>query len=500
MLKTPAAVAALMAMTLAMPAAGQVANDDDTLALASILDNNSFDRAQLMIANQVQYWQPVFDTLLVRDPDGSVAVNMASSYAYNDDNTILSLTLREGITFTDGEPFNAEAVRANLEYLRDGNGQNSYMAAPIEEIEIVSEHELRLHLSEPDPSLVVNLTWVGGAMASPASLGAEGAANTPVGSGAYVYDAGASVSGRQYVYVRNPDYWNPDAYPFGRISITPINDLVARLNALKSGQVDGGLGEAGTVADAEANRLETHPNSVDWLGLTLADRGGKLAPPLADLRVRQAINMAFDADAILEFYDRGYGRVSDQIFPPTSGAYLEDLDAVYDYDPEAARTLLAEAGYGDGITIAMPALASYANLNPIIEQQLAAIGVTVDWATIAPNGTIPELRSGRYPVFLLQFGYQNDWSEMTKFLLPTSPWNPVGYEDADMLAMLEAAQYATGEDQMAQFQAINRYLVENAWFAPWYSRQTIYHTNTTVDVAVQTGNVVPFIRNYSRQE
>ncbi|AEQ51264.1 ABC transporter substrate-binding protein [Pelagibacterium halotolerans] len=500
MRKTLIALAAVLAASVAMPAAAQIANDDDTLALAGLLDNNSFDRAQLMIANQIQYWQPVFDTLLVQAPDGSIEPNLATEYSYNESNSVLSLTLREGISFTDGTPFDAEAVKANLEYLAIGGGQNSFMAQSISQIEIVSPTEVTLHLGEPDPSLLQNLSSVGGAMASPANLGVEGSANNPIGSGPYIYDEAASVGGRQYVYNRNPDYWNADQYPFERVTITPINDLVARLNAIKSGQVDAGAGEASTVADAQANNLDTHANPVNWMGLTIADRGGEIVPALADVRVRQAINMAFDSAAILEFLQLGYGRLTDQIFPDTAASYRQELDAVYDYDPEGARALIAEAGYPDGFTVNMPELSGFANLNPVVAQQLAEIGITVEWTTIAPNATIPELRSGRYPIFLLPFGYQGDWAELTKFALPGSPWNPVGYEDPELLAMIEEAQYAVGDAQDAKYQEINTYLVDNAWFAPWYRPDQIYHTNGAVDVAVQAGNAVPFIRNYTRQQ
>ncbi|WFE76604.1 hypothetical protein [Roseinatronobacter sp. S2] len=114
--------------------------------------------------------------------------------------------------------------------------------------------------------------------------------------------------------------------------------------------------------------------------------------------------------------------------------------------------------------------------------------------------TIPELRSGRYPIFILPFGYQGDWAEMNKFAHPDSPWNPVGYEDTELLGLVDKVQYAAADDQPAIYQEINTYLVENAWVAPWYRPDNIYHTNSSVDVQPQSGNVVPFLRNYARQQ
>ncbi|UYO01419.1 MAG: peptide ABC transporter substrate-binding protein [Devosia sp.] len=481
-------------------AMAQVANDADTLALAAVIDNNSFDRAQLQIGNIMQFWSPVFDTLLVREANGDINPNLATEFTYNADNSVLTLVLREGVNFTDGTPVDGEAVKANIEYLKNGGGQNSFMVAAVSEVEVVSATEVKLHLSEPDPALLQNLAVVGGAMASPATLGVEGSAGNPVGSGPYTYDAANSRIGQQYVYVRNPDYWNAEAFDFERITITPINDQVARLNALKSGQIDAGMSEARAVADAEANGLVVNRVDVDWFGLTIADREGKITPALADPRVRQALNMAFDGKSILEFVELGFGKLSDQIFPETSEGYVAELNDRYPFDPEGAKALLAEAGYPDGFELLMPETNGFAAFYPIIEKYLKDIGITVKWEKVAPNATITELRSGKYPAFLFQFGYQGTWSEFRKFGYPESPWNPSKVADQGLLELLDKAQYATGEAQTALFQDVNRYMVENAFFAPMYRRDTIYLTNKEVAVDLQTTNVVPPIRNYSKAE
>lgn len=497
-------MSAMLAAALMVGAApsvlAQVANDADTLALAATLDNNSFDRAQLMIGNQLQFWSPVFDTLLVREANGELAPNLATEWSYNADASVLNLKLREGVSFTDGTPFNADAVKANIEYLKNGAGQNSFMAAPISQVEIISDYEVNLHLGEPDPSLLQNLAVVGGAMASPATLGVEGSANHPIGSGPYIFDAENSSIGRQYVYNRNADYWNAEAFPFERVTITPISDGVARLNALKSGQIDAGMSDARAVADAQANGLTVNRIDVDWFGLIIADREGKITPALADLRVRKALNMAFDAKSILEYVELGYGRLSDQIFPATSQAYVEELDEVYPFDPEAAKALLAEAGYPDGFVLFMPETNGFTAFHPIIEKFLNDIGITVKWEKVAPNATITELRSGRFPAYVFQFGYQGEWSEYRKFGFPDSPWNTSKVADPVFLEKLDETLYATGDAQNQLYKDLNRYMVENAFYAPMYRRDTIYLTNKEVSVDLQSTNVVSPIRNYAKAE
>ncbi|MFM9745951.1 ABC transporter substrate-binding protein, partial [Streptomyces brasiliscabiei] len=80
----------------------------------------------------------VYDTLLVLDPEAQLKPYLATDWSYNADNTVLTLTLREGVTFTDGTPFDADAVKTNLEYLKNGTGQNTYMAKSIDTIEVAS--------------------------------------------------------------------------------------------------------------------------------------------------------------------------------------------------------------------------------------------------------------------------------------------------------------------------------------------------------------------------
>src|SRR5207249_3392144 len=93
---------------------------------------------------------------------------------------------------------------------------------------------------------------------------------------------------------------------------------------------------------------------LDWAGLLLLDRSGKINPALKDVRVRQAINYAFDKQALLKALQKGYATPSTQIFPPRSPGYDTSLDSKYDYNPTKAKQLLSDAGFANGFTLAMP--------------------------------------------------------------------------------------------------------------------------------------------------
>lgn len=502
-----AAAAALLAASLAIAGCGGPNESESeatesstggTLTIGAVFDNNSFDRAALEIGNRVQYWMPVYDTLLVLDEEALPQPNVATDWSYNEDATVLTLTLREGLTFTDGATVDAEAVKANLEYLAAGTGQNAYMAKSIAEYEVVSPTEIKLHLSAPDPGLIGYLCVVGGALASPASLTADDAsATTPVGSGPYTLDTTATTPGTQYTYVRNPDYWNADAYPYDTLVVKPMPDNTARLNALKTGQVDVGQVEAKSVAEAEQSGLSIARIPVDWQGLFIADRAGSMVPALADLRVRQAINYVFDKEAILQNLQLGEGEVTGQPFNPRSAAYVGDLDGAYGYDVERATELMAEAGYPDGFDVSMPDLANFPQVAPIIEQQLGQIGITVTWTKVAADASIAEILSGKFPMFFFSLGSQGPWQDMRKFAFTESPWNTAHVDDPEMTALLDAAQTSQGAEQESAFQDVNEYMSENAWFAPWYRVNILIAHAADVDVTIQPWNAAPWISGFA---
>ncbi len=468
-----------------------------TLTIASVVDNNTFDRKGLTIGNHLQYWMPVYDTLLVLSPDGELEPNMATEWSYNADNTVLTLKLKDGITFTDGEPFNAEAVKANIEYLRDGGGPFANYVASVENVVPVDDLTVELHLSTPDPALLYGLAVVGGAMASPAAIAAGTLATSPVGSGAYTLDEGATTPGTEYVYQRNPDYWNPDAYAYDTIVIKPILDLQARLNAIQSGQADTGLLAVSNADAAEDAGLQIDTTPIDWQGLVIADREGKVVPALGDARVRQAINMAFDKDAIVDKVIAGRGSPTSQVFGPKSEAYVPELEDTYTYDVDAAKALMEEAGYGDGFEITMPETTINTAMNPIVVQQLGQIGIKVNYETVPPDSVLQRFLAGDFPLYFMSLGSQSAGEDINKFFTPTSPWNTSKAEDPELTALVEAAASATpGEEQAAAFQAVNQWVVDNAWFAPIYRVDTIIASDPSVDVTPNAFYVVPFPRDY----
>ena len=475
---------------------GSAGGGSSTLTLATAVDINSFAPADSRDAHYVQFYQPVYDSLLQLDPQGEYQPMLATAWEYDDTSTVLHLELRDGVTFTDGAAFDGEAVKANLLAVRDGTGTSSAAFAGITDVVVGSPTSVDVHLAAPDPGLVRQLALPGGMMASPASLGTDQLKTVPVGSGPYVYDEGSSTQGSQYTFTRNPDHWNADAFPYDTIVLKPITDATARLNAIRSGQVDGGTGDALNAAQAEAAGLTvTQSPGPGFQGLFLFDREGRISAPLGDVRVRQALNHAVDPDAILQTLYDGAGTVTGQVFNPKSAVWDDGLNGAYPYDPDKARDLLSQAGYGDGFDLDIPEPV-YANLSPLLGQQLAAVGVTVNFVPV-PQATVnDEYLSGKYPVVWYQLQSSDPWQGVNFWGSTAAPWNPLHVEDPRITAQIAVVQAARGDEQTDAYQELAQLYIDEAWFVPAYFPDAVYFSNADVSVEPQALQIVPSIYNY----
>lgn len=236
-----------------------------------------------------------------------------------------------------------------------------------------------VEIASKDPNGLVPLFLCGnvGTIAAPAQLKAANVDTTPIGAGPYTYDAANSTSGSTYTVVKNPKYYDQSQYPYDKIVFKVMTDVTARLNALQTGQVNAAALNGPTAKAAEGAGLTLLRTLTSWNGIIIADRLGKVIPALGNVKVRQAINMAFDRAAMVTATLQGEGVVSNQIFPPESEAYRSDLKDVYPYDIDKAKALMAEAGFADGFTCDIPLVEGFTPFNAIVISQLKKLNITV---------------------------------------------------------------------------------------------------------------------------
>jgi peptide/nickel transport system substrate-binding protein len=466
-----------------------------TVVLGQIIAPSTFDVTQAEWGNRALYYQAVYDTLLLIKADGAIEPYLAKDFTYNEDNTVLTLSIRPDVTFTDGTKLTADVVAQNLQRFKDGGGPYAGDLANVGSIEATDESTVVLTLTAPDPALLAYLGREAGLIASPAMFDAEDADTNPIGSGPYILDLDASVTGTSYTFTKNPDYWNPDALHYDTVKMSVLSDPTAAVNAIKAGEVDAArLADNNNLEEIEAAGWALNPNELDFQGLLLLDRAGTQNPALADVRVRQAINYALDRDGLLEALQHGNGTVTTQVFKASSQAYDPELDSAYPYDTAKAKELLAEAGYADGLTIEMPSTVVLgATSFTLIEQQLADVGITVTYTDTAPENYIADLVAPKYPAVFMSLEQNPDWQLIQFMISPTATFNPFKYGDDTSNQLISEIQVGDEATQAAKALELNKYIVDQAWFAPFYRVTSGYATDPETAVTVMPTNAVPSI-------
>lgn len=494
-----AAVCSALALTSCSGNAEGSPSSGGSLTLGSTFAPATFDPAGGDWGNRAPYYQAVYDTLLLATSEGKIEPFLAKSWEYSPDNTVLTLSLRDDVTFTDGTKLTAAVVKQNLERFKTGTSPNAGYLSGVTTIAASNETTVVLTLKAPDPALLNYLTRDAGLVASAKAMeNAKELATHPVGSGPYVLDTAATVTGTSYVYTKNPHYWNPALQHYDKLTINLLADPTAALNALKAGEINATkLANNNNLDEVQRAGWSIQSNEIDFQGILLLDRGGKISAPLADVRVRQAINYAFDREALLKALQSGKGTVTTQVFNKNSAAFDKDLNNRYQYNPAKAKELMAAAGYANGFTLQMPTTAAFgATTYTLLAQQLGDIGIKVQF-TDAGQNHVADILAPKYPAAYMSLETSPDWQLIQFMLAPGAPWNPFHYADPkvdELIAKIRTADVST-RGQLAK--ELNTYIVDQAWFAPLYRKQVSVATDAHTTVKLMPTNVYPAIYDFA---
>jgi peptide/nickel transport system substrate-binding protein len=496
-----AAALALAAFALSACSGGSTGSGgggaSSTLVLGAIVAPTTFDASGSEWGNRSVYYQAVYDTLLLATPKGTIEPWLATKWAYNADNTVLTLTIRDDVTFSDKSKLSADVVKKNLERFKTGKSPDAGYFSNIKTVAAPDATTVVITLAAPDPALLNYLTRDPGLIQSANAFNSPDLATKPVGSGPYLLDTGKTVTGTSYVFTKNPDYWNKDVQHYKEIKVNVLADATAALNAIKAGEANSvKLASNDNLDQVQAAGWKVNSNELDFQGLLLLDRAGKTNKALGDVRVRQAINYAFDRKALLKALQTDHGTVTEQVFPPTSKAYDKSLDSRYPYDPAKAKSLLAAAGYSKGLTLAMPSSTVLgATTYTLLTQQLADVGITAK-NTDAGNNFIADLLAPKYPASFMALEQNPDWQLIQFMIAPTAVFNPFHFDDPKVDAYIKQIQLGDAATQAKVAGELNKYIVEQAWFAPWYRVQGSVVTDPKTTVEMVPTNAFPAIYDF----
>ena len=332
----------------------------------------------------------IMDGLFGFDMEMNVVNMLATGYEANDSATEFIIPLREGVSFTDGTAWNAEAAKANLDRMADqslGLKRNGLFAM-IDTTEIVDEYTVKVNLKYSFGAFINTLAHPAGAMISPVQIaaGKGTCASDPVGTGQYKFVEWRP--GEYWKLELNEDWWGyraelnggtPFVDPkagFSSITFKPVTEAATRVAMIQSGDADYIYPvptESYQVLAADPNINAYGDESIIMYYAYLNTQ----KEALSDVRVRQALNYAIDKNAYVAVVQNGLATVATSYMSPAVQFYVEQ--PAYEYNIEKAKELLAEAGYGDGLTLKVLTTNSSLMLKfaEFTQQQLAMVGITL---------------------------------------------------------------------------------------------------------------------------
>ncbi|MEX2099802.1 MAG: ABC transporter substrate-binding protein [Acidimicrobiia bacterium] len=464
------ASAALLAISpVGSAGAAQSGSDPTAVLKMSAIVGPSQDPIRATQTCEITTLNTIYDKLFAIGKDGAIEPRLATSYEVRPDN-VVRLDLRTGVKFQDNTPFDADAVKFNLDRaMTDPASTIKGFLSSVESVTVVNPTTVDIKMKTPSAgNLLVSLTDRAGMMASPTAVKAAGSSvafsAAPVGSGMYKVEG--TWTARQKLSVRAWDgYWDKSAAKLGGIDFMDVV-LGSRANAVATGDVD----VAGLDSVAVANTLKGNED-VELITSTSPQYRlfilNETLPPLDNLKVRQAISYAIDRDAIATILTLGVSKAAYQQFPPGNPAYVKALDKMYPYNPTLAKKMLAEAGFPNGFTLQAAVGAqspTYIQVGEVIQQQLKAVGIDmqfslIDQATAFANIVI----RGQWQAS--PFGGIVSADPSTDFanhFLTGGSINAGGNEAPGVRALMEEAGASTDAKERAKlYKKANRLVVEN---------------------------------------
>lgn len=471
---------------------------NSTFVFASSADPSGLDPAFANDGETFRISRNIFEGLIGVEPGtADPAPLLAETWETTEDGLSTTFNLKADVTFHDGTPFNAEAVCTNFErwYNWEGiaateslsyyygalyGGYSGDENALYESCTADDELTATVTLTRPFSGFIASLSLPAFAMQSPTAMeeyGADEVGGTeeaptyseyaeghPVGTGPFTFDTWSP--GESVVLQAYPDYWGEQGQ-VQEVVFRVIDDPTARRQALEAGDIDGYdlVSPADTAALEQAgfNVMQRDPFTILYLAFN------QQVEELQDPLVREAISHAIDRDALVTQVLPEGTETATQFIPPVVNGYNEDV-TTYDYDPERARELLAEAGYEDGleltfnypVNVSRPYMPNPEEIFVALSGQLEEVGITVNPVSNEWVDYLDLIQgSADHGIHLL--GWTGDYNDTDNFVgvFFGSQGNEWGFDNPELFqALAEARQIPDMEEAGARYQEINEQIAQ----------------------------------------
>ncbi|MDN4640190.1 ABC transporter substrate-binding protein [Agreia sp. PsM10] len=455
--------------------------------------------------------RPVFDSLVSQNADGTIVPWLATSWQVSDDGLQYTFDLRDDVTFSDGEKFDAAAVKANFDHIVDPATESAQASSLIggeyyAGTEVIDDTTVRVNFSQPYAPFLANAASVELGFYSPKVLAEHadelkaGGPGISVGSGPFILSE--YTPGSELVYTRNPDYdWAPEGATaqgpatIDELDVKILPESSVRTSALTSGQVD-------VIGD-------TAPSSLDQIGdgftVTSTESPGVpyslylnvTRPVFSDVEVRKAFAGGFDLDAAVKaVFSDSYQRAYSILGPTTPDSYDAALETSASFDADAANDALDAAGWSerdsDGYRTKngerlsarwisyTPVNEDNANLANLIQDGLKKIGFEVVHDQLEPGAYLDAYLAGDYD--LTDWGFLSADADVLRSHLGTGGYQNASHlSDPEIDATLASAVATTDASQRAElYTQLQQWNAENAVIVPLYVPEYILASSKKV--------------------
>ena len=375
------------------------------------------------------------DKLLDLDEKLNIVPQLATSYEWSSDNKALTLKLRSGVTFHDGEKLDAAAVKFNLERHKNMQGSSRRgELAVVSSVEAVDPSTVRIHLSAPFAPLLAVLTDRSGMMVSPKAAQAAGDkfGAHPVCSGPFKFVE--RVAQDRIVLERFANYWNKDQIHFDRIVYLPIVDSTVRLANLRAGQLDfiERLGPNDVPSMKSDSRFKiARIVEIGYQGITINTGKSDLAQknPLGkDARVREAFELSLDRNAIVQVAMEGEAQPGNQWVAPSNRYYAKNLP-IPKRNVERAKQLLKEAGVTNpSFTLMTPTTSDGQRVAQVVQSMAKDAGFDIKIQAVEFATSLNLADKGQFEAYVLGWsGRADPDGNLQTFIACKGPLNTSGY-------------------------------------------------------------------------
>ena len=452
----------------------------------------------------------IFDRLVdvEVDADGNskIVPSLAESWDISDDGLEYTFHLRQGVKFHNGNDFTAEDVAytfhrlltveggVNTEFIDQIKGADELLAGEtdtLEGVEVVDDYTIKVTLKEPFAGFLASISSPGVSIYDSEATEAAGDQfgmdpAVTVGTGPFEF---ASWSfNNQLVLTRNEDYWK-GASELPGVVIKIIPDTETQSMMFESGELD--ILDLDYAADSVDRFTETYPDQIvqgPRVGIVYFTMNFN-KEPFQDVRVRKAVQMSIDRQAILDALYGGRGQVEQGIFPHGLIGFNPDQEEIK-YDPEAAKALLAEAGYADGFDMEIAADSSASDTMTmaleIVSDQLAEVGINAEIKNYDESTWLETRKSGELGSFMST--WSADYNDPDNFIYTffgneeKTKIRSINYPDTEVMERVAKARTIVNEDErLAEYKALEEKIVhEDAAWVPMFSRLHLFAVSKRV--------------------